>query len=187
VDRLPNLLQGFGGTTYSVIDSKTGEFELSAFEKGVKVTVSLSSFPPDYYIADLRQGGRSLNSDGIIISDPGEGDVDVTVDPQGGTIEGMVLKPTGEIQERAVIALVPAPHLRGNTMRYSRAVGDPLGKFTMRGIAPGEYKIFAWNGVPGTVAPQNAEFLASIESKGITVTVRAGSSQNVQLTALPNP
>jgi len=186
-DRLPILLQGLGTASTGAVDSRTGEFVLSTLEKGVKFTVALAGFPPDSYIADLRQGGRSLNSDGIAIYDPGEGIVEITVDQQGGTIEGTVIKPTGEPQERAVVALVPAPSLRGNIMRYGRTLGDPSGKFTLRGIAPGEYKIFAWNGIPGTVAPQNAEFLAPIESKGVAVTIRAGSSQSVQLTALPNP
>ena len=186
-ERLPTLLQGLATAATGSVDSRTGEFVLSTLEKGVKFTVALAGFPPDSYIADLRQGGRSLNSDGIAIFDPGEGNVEVTVDPQGGTIEGTVLKPTGEPQERAVVALVPAPSLRGNIMRYGRALGDPSGKFTVRGLAPGEYKIFAWNGIPGTVAPQNAEFLAPLESKGIAVTIRAGSSQSVQLTAMPNP
>ena len=77
--------------------------------------------------------------------------------------------------------------MRGNAMRYGRVLGDPSGKFTIRGIAPGEYKIFAWDGIPGTVAEQNAEFLAPIESKGVAVIIRGGSSQTVQLTALPNP
>jgi Carboxypeptidase regulatory-like domain len=186
VDRLPILLAR-PGLASSVVDSTKGEFVFSAFEKGVKFTVSLSGFPPDSYIADLRQGGRSLNSDGIIISDPGEGTVEVTIEQQGGTVEGTVSKPTAAPQERAVVALVPAPSMRGNAMRYYRVLGDAAGKFTIRGIAPGEYKAFAWDGIPGTVAPQNAEFLAPIESKGIALTIRAGSSQTLQLTALPNP
>jgi hypothetical protein len=85
------------------------------------------------------------------------------------------------------VALVPVPSLRGNAMRYSRVLGDAMGKFTIRGVAPGEYKAFAWGGIPGSVAYQNAEFLAPFESKGIVVTILAGSSQTVQLTALPNP
>jgi hypothetical protein len=148
--------------------------------------LSLTGFPPDSYIADLRQGSRTLNSDGIVISDPAEGTVEVTVDPRGGTVEGTVLKPTGEPQERAVVALVPAPSMRGNPMRYGRVLGDASGKFSIRGLAPGEYKAFAWNGIPGTVAEQNAEFLAPIESKGISVTILAGASQTLKLTALPN-
>ena len=187
VDRLPTLLRTAGllGSP-SVVDAKTGDFALSAYEKGVKFTLTLTGFPPDSFIAEVRQGGRSLNTDGIAIADPDEGALEITIDPQGGTVEGTVLKPTGETQERAVIALVPAPSLRGNAMRYARALGDQSGKFTLRGVAPGEYKAFAWNGIPGTVAPQNAEFLAPIESKGVTVIVRAGASQSVQLTALPN-
>jgi hypothetical protein len=186
VDRLPTLLAR-PGLASKVVDARTGEFVLSAFEKGVRFTLTLAGFPPDSYVSDLRQGGRSLNSDGIIISDPAEGAVEVTVDQQGGTVEGTVFKPTGEPQERAVVALVPVPSLRGNAMRYARVLGDARGKFTIRGVAPGEYKAFAWGGIPGSVAYQNAEFLAPVESKGIAVTILGGSSQTVQLTALPNP
>jgi hypothetical protein len=47
-------------------------------------------------------------------------------------------------------------------------------------IAPGAYKLFAWNTVlPG--AYQNATFLQPYESQGVGVTVRASSKATVDV------
>jgi hypothetical protein len=47
---------------------------------------------------------------------------------------------------------------------------DATGKFNMDGIAPGDYKLFAWEAVPNG-AWMNAEFLARYEGRGVAVSV----------------
>ena len=45
----------------------------------------------------------------------------------------------------------------------------------MTGIAPGDYKIFAWENLPNG-AEENAEFLERYETRGKVVTVSAGAT-----------
>jgi hypothetical protein len=47
---------------------------------------------------------------------------------------------------------------------------DATSKFNMDGIAPGDYKLFAWEAVPNG-AWMNAEFLARYEGRGVAVSV----------------
>jgi len=50
----------------------------------------------------------------------------------------------------------------------------------MTGIAPGDYKLFAWKDVPNG-AWQNAEFITGYEVLGTPIRVTAGGLNNIQL------
>jgi hypothetical protein len=58
------------------------------------------------------------------------------------------------------------------------------GKFQIHGVAPGEYKIFAWETVLLT-AWQNAEFLSKYESQGSAVSVKVKSIFGLRIRAIP--
>jgi hypothetical protein len=49
------------------------------------------------------------------------------------------------------------------------------GQFTLTAVAPGSYKIFAWENIPSG-AEENAEFMEKYESRGKLVTVGAGAT-----------
>ena len=51
-------------------------------------------------------------------------------------------------------------------------------------LAPGQYKLFAWDGVP-TGAWMNADFIAKFEERGTAVTVNAGVRQSAQVKLIP--
>jgi hypothetical protein len=62
-------------------------------------------------------------------------------------------------------------------MLYKSASVSPDGKgnFNFTGIAPGTYRIFAWENLPSG-AEQNAEFMNEYETRGISFTISAGLS-----------
>jgi hypothetical protein len=51
--------------------------------------------------------------------------------------------------------------------------------------APGDYKLFAWESIPNT-AYMNAAFMEKHESRGLPVTLAAGSESTFDLTVIPN-
>jgi hypothetical protein len=57
------------------------------------------------------------------------------------------------------------------------------GRFTAAGMAPGEYKVWAWELVEEELAGY-AEFRKLLEGKAAAVTVRAGEAQTVDLKAI---
>ena len=78
------------------------------------------------------------------------------------------------------MTLIPDPPRRQNLLLYKKWSSPPdgTGTFVFRGIAPGTYKIFAWENLP-ELAEQNAVFMSDYESRGITVTVSAGLALTV--------
>ena len=66
--------------------------------------------------------------------------------------------------------LVPPASRRKNSLLYKTAVANEDGRFTMTGIAPGPYKIFAWESIPAT-AWLNADYISKYEELGRSLTV----------------
>jgi hypothetical protein len=79
---------------------------------------------------------------------------------------------------------VPEARLRGRLDRYRKTVSDQSGRFTLHGIPPGSYTLFAWENVDGE-AYYNPEFVKSYEEQGIALRVAEGEHKGQQLTVIP--
>ncbi len=59
------------------------------------------------------------------------------------------------------------------------------GRFAIRGIAPGEYKLFAWDDIePG--AWQDPDLIKQVEGQGKSVSMREGAKESVQVGLVGN-
>jgi hypothetical protein len=83
-----------------------------------------------------------------------------------GSVEGVA-------QPGAIVALIPDGR-RQNLALYYGATADAQGAFAMRGVVPGEYKIFAWDSIPPG-AYLNLDFLKKYEDSASAVTVTPDS------------
>ena len=78
------------------------------------------------------------------------------------------------------MVLVPPPDLRERHDFFKRVTADQNGKFTFKGAAPAEYKIFAWDDVENG-AWFDPAFLKDLEAKAEPVRVEAGGHQSVKV------
>lgn len=140
--------------------------------------------PAGTYIADIQQNGRSVFETGIDVNRETP-PIEVLLESTGGTIDGVVQnaqqKPVGE----AVVALVPAVARRQNSDLYRNVTTDAQGHFSFTGIAPGDYKIFAWERIP-TGAYQNPDFLSNVEGRGQAVVIVPSDRQNLRINVIPS-
>jgi hypothetical protein len=65
-------------------------------------------------------------------------------------------------------------------MLFKTTVTDTTGHFSITGVAPGEYKLFAWEQIEEG-AYQDPEFLKPYENQGQAVAIREGSRETAQL------
>jgi hypothetical protein len=144
----------------------------NVFPARYKIQVSI---PPGYYLEDIRQGSASLYNDATLtVTGEEPPPLEITLAPGGGEIRGIVRDKQGHPTLGVVVA-IPQASRRLNSMLYRPAVSSPTtGEFAITGIAPGEYKVFAWDSPTTSGAAQNAEFIANYESRGRPVTVTAG-------------
>jgi len=141
--------------------------------------VSATALPANSYIADVRMAGRSVFDEGFIVGEL-SGVLEVQVNSKGARIQGTVLDPLRKPVPSARIALVPERSRRQNPLSYKVAVSDSKGSFTMSGVPPGQYSLFAWDSIPGT-AYMNAEFMAPYETTGQAVTITEGAVANTEV------
>ena len=91
--------------------------------------------------------------------------IQVLVGSGAGTVSGLVQDGPAKVVAGATVALVPEAARRENLALYLSAATDASGRFVMRGVPPGDYKLFAWESVR-PFAYQNATFIARAENRG---------------------
>ena len=156
----------------------SGDFVFPNVLEG-RYSVNATALPANSYIADVRMAGRSIFHEGFVVGEL-SGVLEVQVSSKGARIQGTVLDPLRKPVPTARIALVPERSRRQNLQLYKAAVSDSKGSFTMSGVAPGQYSLFAWESLPGT-AYMSAEFMAPYETKGQSVTITEGSVANTEV------
>ena len=84
------------------------------------------------------------------------------------------------------VVLVPDPAGRSQRRLYRTAMTDSYGKFSLHNVAPGDYEIFAWEGMQG--APyMDPDFLREYQDEGQELHVQDAAHVNVQLEVNPAP
>jgi hypothetical protein len=124
----------------------------------------------DLFIASARWNGQEVVDSGVDFT-KARSSLEIAVNAQSGRIDG---KANGLAQ----VVLVPDPPDRKRSSLYRLVSAEPSGAFSLTGIAPGKYKLFAWRHVDPD-AYENPEFLGPYESRGRSITVTAGSVQKV--------
>lgn len=113
------------------------------------------------------------------------GPLDVTLNSRGGQIEGTVRDKLNHAAQGMQVVLVP-DQSRERLDLYKRAVTDSEGRFIFRGIAPGGYKVFAWESIEN-YAYYHADILSVYETQGVPVRVRDSSKDTINLRLIPAP
>jgi hypothetical protein len=167
-------------------DAATGEFFFEAVNPGrysVRLAAPIGD-PPDAYVADVRQQDKSVFDSGILIGENVPDPLEVMLRTQGGLVTGTVFDSTFiRPVTRATLVLVPDDPRRRNLALYRTAVSLPDGSFNLAGVAPGAYKLFAWQKVTAG-AWENAAFLRRYEDRSVPVVVDQNATKTVRIQAI---
>jgi Carboxypeptidase regulatory-like domain len=119
--------------------------------------------------------------------------LDLIVSTKGGAIEGAVFENEKEKEmdaqhpvANATVVAVPEERYRKLPGRFSVGETDQHGRFTIRGLAPGNYTLYAWQDLEESVY-RDPEFLKSQEANAAILKVEEGSRQQVELKLSPTP
>ena len=133
------------------------------------MNVGLSSM----YLKTIRVNGQDA-ANGIVQVPEGGAQLTLLFSTDSGEVSGTVEGGGAFVSAEGVNSVTGLPVLGGVT---------PEGKFLIRNLAPGDYKILAW-GIQDTGLLQYADFRKLFESRAVPVTIHLKDHESVQLTAV---
>jgi hypothetical protein len=139
--------------------------------------------PVDFNLKSARLGEQDVLDTGFDFTPGVTGVLTLVLSPNGGQIEGSVANAKDEPAIGAKITLIPGGGHQSPT-RYKTTDTDQNGHFSVKGVAPGEYKIYAWEDIEDG-AYQDPDFMKPHESAGQAVSIKDGAHETVQLKAIP--
>jgi len=155
------------GNTFTIRDVPPGKYQLDS------ISAVMGFAKDNTFLEDIRQDGSSVYRDGVVTVSGSPVLVDLVFNPDGAAIHGVVSLPNETPGEAISVVLVPDSPYRGNSALYKRTPADTDGSFTFFGVAPGSYRIYAFD-LPTHGAERNAQFMSQYEASGIAVTAAKG-------------
>jgi protocatechuate 3,4-dioxygenase beta subunit len=174
--------QYFNGGAHAVAKSD-GTVTLENVPEGnYDVDVGLpSSYSADFYTKDVRVNGEGVLEKGLTITAGNtRGSLEIVLSSEGTRVDGTATDENDLPAVGAVVALVPDEARRKQLRLYKDATTDQYGKFILRGIAPGKYKLFSWKDVESN-AWEDPDFLKPFEDQGTEITAEESGRLSIQL------
>lgn len=138
-----------------------------------KYFISGSGFSEDAYIKSARMGSQDLLSTGLdLIGVRSASPIEVTLSTMSAFVDGTALD-DGQAAANRVVTLVPDPPRIERSAWLKSTRSNAEGKFTITGIAPGRYRLYAWD-EPQADLLSDPGFLKSFENKAVALTVQEG-------------
>jgi hypothetical protein len=134
----------------------------------------------DCFLKSARYGGADVTDGGLSPHAGTDAALELKLSFRAARIDGIALTedslPAAGVY---VVAIPDAPH-RDRDWEYRAERTDQNGRFLLRGIVPGDYRVFSWN-CGDDFDWYDAEQLKPYESKGMSVSVEEGDRKTVQL------
>jgi 5-hydroxyisourate hydrolase-like protein (transthyretin family) len=154
--------------TFTLKDIPEGDFRISTYW-----------LPAGFYLKEARLDGNDVL--GKAVSFSRGRDLEIVLSDDGGQLDGIVKSEALQPASSARVVLVP--EARENIELYKAVYANKDGRFTLSGIAPGSYKLFAWDSLEGHDY-FDPEVLKRFEEKGIPLRVTNSSKQTQDLELL---
>jgi hypothetical protein len=171
---------GFAPDVANIPVQRDGTFSFQDVPEGT-YRVNVNPLPSGYY---LKPGGEGDAADaGVKVGRNHAAAVELTLSAGAGRISGVVNK-SDQPAANAVVVLAPDAPRRGQPRLYRQALADASGHFTIAGVPPGDYQLFAWEEIERGMY-LDPDFLRLYEDFGKPVRVEEGSNQDVSLALIP--
>jgi hypothetical protein len=168
-------LATFPARSYSVT-ADDGTFSLACNSQEPYV-VEMAFLPEGLYLKQARLNGVDVLTKPADFSSPG--DLQIVVSSRVGKVDGRVTGEPSIPRFGIPIAFVP-DRLRDHPELFKTVFTDAGGRFSLSSIAPGDYKVFAWESLE-SFSYFDPEFLKRFEDQGQSIRVSESSRQTLEL------
>ena len=120
---------------------------------------------------------------GIAIGNRVDGTLEIVLSTNAGQVDGTIVDAAGKPVSGVQAVLIP-DRLRNRTELFKTATSGANGRFTMRGISPGDYKLFAWEDIE-PFSYFDSDVLRLFEALGKTVRIQENSRETAEVKIIP--
>jgi protocatechuate 3,4-dioxygenase beta subunit len=156
-----------------------GTFKISGVSRD-QFRVEVMGLSGDLYVRSVRAGNVDVTTSGLDLSAADSvPPVEIRVSAKGATVSGVVLD-EGKPSPGAMVVALAQPFNPDQRTAMKSAGTDQNGRFTLQGITPGEYRIYAWD----SFLPFNdldPEQLKPFEKLAATVKLKEEAREQVEL------
>lgn len=147
------------------------------------VVTSNSAAFRDYIVKEVNVDGKDAGDSGFSVGS-GAPFLDVVASAKGATIEGAATDDEGKPVANLPVVCIPDGARRKRHDVYQQVQTDQRGYFSLRGLNPGEYQVFALDDAVNDIT--DPDFVSAHEGQGERVTVESGERKSITL-KLPPP
>ena len=169
--------------TFRIDDVMPGEYQVLTCIAMATNSAGCIRSTPDFYLKSARFDSTDVLNKALQFAGAAPTPLDIVLSPKPAQIDGTVMN--GKQQPAANIQVVLIPDRnRDRTDLYKVGLSDSIGHFTIRGITPGAYKVFAWEALE-----ENAFFDSNVmqqfEPLGKPVQVSESERVTVEVKLIP--
>lgn len=157
-----------------------GSFVLSDIPEG-NYGINVFPVPPAYYV---KTNPANLLETGITVGRGTASALDFTLSSGLAVIEGTVSQ-GNETRAGVSVVLVPSGTRRSYPRYYRQAITDQSGRFALRAVAPGDYKLFAAEDIAIGYF-MNSDPSSAFEEQGKAVHLEEGAHADIPLEEIQN-
>jgi protocatechuate 3,4-dioxygenase beta subunit len=142
--------------------------------------------PGGLCMKSARCGTADVTESGVDLTSGGGCELVITMSANGGQVEGHVQDDKGQPAQGAMVTLVAVGTRREDL--FNVAGTDTSGHFKIAGIAPGSYRVYAWDGAAdGYAVRWDPDYVKPFEASGQSVQISEGGRENVSLKLIAVP
>jgi hypothetical protein len=144
--------------------------------------VQVFGIPDGSYLKSARLGENDMLENGATLT-AGAGPLEIALSAAGGQVDGVVVGNDQQPAAGATAILIPDERRRNRPDLFRTIATDQNGRFSMKGIAPGDYKVYGFQEIEQG-AWQDPEFLKRYERDAESLSVTENGRHSVQLKLL---
>jgi hypothetical protein len=129
------------------------------------------------FVKEAWFGGADILNRPLRFTGSESGPMEIVISSKTGTLSGKVNSPA---------QVVVVPDRRERVERYRAVATDQNGRFNVPEIAPGDYRVFAWESLE-PYAYFDPDLLRRSESRSMRVQIAESSKQAIELQVIPAP
>jgi hypothetical protein len=158
------------------------QFTLKGVPQGV-FRLDVTGLSKDCYIKEMRQGETVLSEDIFRVMAGTAIPLEIRVSSRGAKVQGTVTNEDSLPVAGVWVVAIPEEGKRNLHQVFRAVTTDQNAQYDLRGLAPGKYKLFSWDGVERG-AWEDEDFLKPFEEKGVTVEVVDGDAKAADLSLI---